>query len=129
LRRLAALLPADPGTAERVAARLKLSNKARKRLINAAEPSLGQNPQSLAYRIGTDGAVDRLLLAGRALDAAAVRGWKPPRMPIGGGDLISRGVTEGPQVAHMLRRIEDAWVAAGFPKGPEFEKLVAAALA
>jgi len=129
LRRLAALLPPDPATAERVAARLKVSNKAKKRLVSAADPSLGQGPRSLAYRLGPDGAVDRLLLAGRAGDAADIRGWKPPRMPIGGGDLIARGVTEGPDVARTLRRIENAWEAAGFPTGKEFEQLVAEALA
>ena len=40
LRRLAALLPRDPLTAEKVAARLKLSNRARKRLACAASPEL-----------------------------------------------------------------------------------------
>ncbi|MCL6740520.1 CCA tRNA nucleotidyltransferase [Sphingomonas sp. RB56-2] len=129
LRRLAALLPPDPGVAENVAARLKLSNKAKKRLASAAERSLGKGPRALAYRIGTDGAIDRLLLAGQAEDAAAMIGWKAPRMPIGGGDLIARGVAEGPDVARTLRRIEDAWEAAGFPKGKEFELLVAEALA
>ena len=129
LRRLAALLPLNPGVAEHVAARLKLSNKAKKRLASAAECSLGKGPRALAYRIGTDGAIDRLLLAGKADDATAIRGWKAPRMPIGGGDLIARGVTEGPDVARTLRRIEDAWEAAGFPKGKEFELLVAEALA
>ena len=129
LRRLAALLPADPPMVERIAARLKLSNKARKRLIGAADRSLGLGPRPRAYRLGMDGAVDRLLLGGRAEDVAEVRGWQPPRLPIGGGDLIARGVPEGPAVARGLRRIEDAWEAAGFPKGEEFDRIVAAALA
>lgn len=128
LRRLAALLPVDPDVSARVAARLKLSNKARKRLICAAESDLGLNPRSLAYRIGTEGAVDRLLLAGLPAEAAAVAGWHPPRLPIRGGMLIERGVTEGPDVARTLRRIEDAWEAAGFPSGAEFESLVRDAL-
>jgi poly(A) polymerase len=49
-------------------------------------------------------------------------------MPIGGGDVIARGVVEGPDVARTLRRIEDAWEAAGFPTGPSFERLVEEAL-
>ena len=129
LRRLASLLPADPDVAGLVAARLKLSNKARKRLTRAAQASLGLNPQSLAYRIGTDGAVDRLLLAGRPSEARDIAGWSPPRLPIGGGQLIARGVPEGPEVARTLRRIEDRWEAAGFPKGAEFEQLVSEELA
>ena len=128
LRRLAALLPADPALAERIAARLKLSNKAKKRLSSAADRQLGLNPKALAYRIGVEGAVDRLLLCGRPADARAIAKWTPPRMPIGGGDVISRGVTEGPDVARTLRRIEDAWEAAGFPTGAAFERLVDEAL-
>ena len=128
LRRLASLLPADADVAGRVAGRLKLSNKAKKRLASAAEPSLGLNPRALAYRIGTESAVDRLLLAGKPADAAAIAAWHPPRLPIGGGQLIARGIPEGPAVARTLKRIEDAWEAAGFPKGDEFERLVAEAL-
>lgn len=129
LRRLASLLPSDPDVAARVSARLKLSNKARKRLVSAAEPSLGLNPLSLAYRIGTQGAVDRLLLAGRPAEASEAEAWHPPRLPVSGGVLIARGVKEGPDVARTLRRIEDAWEAAGFPSGDEFEALVREALA
>ena len=128
LRRLASLLPADAEVASQVAGRLKLSNKAKKRLASAADRSLGINPQALAYRVGTESAVDRLLLAGRPADAAAVAAWTPPRLPISGGQLIARGVPEGPAVARTLKRIEDEWEAAGFPRGEEFERLVAAVL-
>ena len=44
LRRFSALLPAEPMLAEKVAARLKLSNKARKRLACAAARRPGQQP-------------------------------------------------------------------------------------
>jgi poly(A) polymerase len=128
IRRLAAILPGDPKVAERVAARLKLSNKAKKRLASAADGSLGLNPRSLAYRIGADGAVDRLLLAGRADDVTSLSSWTPPRLPIGGGDLIARGLTQGPEVARMLKRIEDEWEAAGFPNAEEFSRIVDQAL-
>ena len=128
IRRLAALLPADPRIAERVAARLKLSNKAKKRLASAADSTLGLNPHSLAYRLGTEGAIDRLLLAGRPTDATSIAGWTPPRLPLGGGDLIERGVPQGPEVARTLRRIEDEWEAAGFPIGVKLERLIEEAL-
>ena len=129
LRRLAALLPADALLAEKIAARLKLSNRARKRLGCAAARSLGENPRALAYRVGTECALDRLLLAGDATEAAAIAGWRIPRLPIGGGALIARGIPEGPAVARTLRRIEDRWIEAGFPHGGPFERLVAEALA
>jgi len=128
LRRLAALLPADPAIATKVAARLKLSNKAKKRLANAADTDLGIGTRPLAYRIGTEGAVDRLLLASCPEQAADIARWTPPRLPIGGGDLIKRGVPEGPEVALTLRGIEDAWEAAGFPDGAQFDRLVDEAL-
>ena len=129
LRRLAALLPAEPAPADRIAARLKLSNKAKKRLGSAANQELGLNPKALAYRIGVEGAVDRLLLFGQPAEAKSIAKWAPPRMPIGGNDVIARGITEGPDVARTLRRIEDAWEAAGFPTGAAFERLVEEAFA
>ena len=52
----------------------------------AAISDLCSSPQALAYRVGTDCAVDRLLLAGAAREAAAIAGWNAPRLPIGGGD-------------------------------------------
>ena len=128
LRRLASLLPADAEIASRVASRLKLSNKAKKRLASAAEPALGLNPAALAYRIGTESAVDRLLLAGKPVEARSIAGSSPPRLPISGGQLIARGIPEGPEVARTLQRIEETWVASGFPTGGEFERLVAGIL-
>ncbi len=128
LRRLAALLPRDPELAGEIAARLKLSNKARKRLTCAANEDLDHSPQALAYRIGPDCATDRFLLAGRTADAAAIASWKPPRLPIKGGALIARGLPEGPLVARTLRQIEDEWVHAGFPTGEPLERIVSRAL-
>jgi poly(A) polymerase len=112
LRRFAALLPEEPETAAAVATRLRLSNKAVKRLALAAERTTG-DPKRLAYAIGTESAVDRLLLAGE--DPAPIRDWQPPRLPLTGGELIAMGLTAGPEVARTLQAIERAWVAAGFP--------------
>jgi poly(A) polymerase len=129
LRRLTALLPGDSETAEDVAVRLRLSNKARKRIACSAVREASVAPQALAYRLGVQCAVDRLLLGSRPKDAAAIAGWHPPRMPIGGGALIKRGLPEGPIVARTLRRIEDRWVDAGFPTGDALEKIVSTSLA
>jgi poly(A) polymerase len=70
-----------------------------------------------------------LLLAGRASEAAEIAAWTPPRLPIGGGALIKRGLVEGPVVSRTLRTIEDRWIAAGFPTGPDLEAIVSDALA
>lgn len=128
LRRLAALLPRVPALAEQVAARLKLSKKARQRLGCSADPALDNSPEALAYRLGLGCATDRLLLDGRTGDAAAIQGWARPALPIGGGALIARGLAEGPVVARTLRQIEDRWIEAGFPNGSAFETLVEEAL-
>ncbi|NIJ24498.1 poly(A) polymerase [Sphingomonas japonica] len=116
IRRLAALLPGDPDVAESVGARLKLSKLQRKRLISAARP-LDAEPRALAYRIGPEAATDRLLLAqaDRTGDVRALAHWTPPTLPLTGGALVARGIKAGPQVAHLLRAIEEQWIAEGFP--------------
>ena len=129
LRRLSALLPRDPAAAEKIAARLKLSNKARKRLAVAAAGDLDSDARALAYWIGKEGAIDRLLLAGEVTDAASLNGWNVPKLPIGGGTLIKRGLTAGPEVAKTLKTIERSWVADGFPDGDRFAAIVDEALA
>jgi poly(A) polymerase len=126
IRRLAALLPRDPAVAHDIAARLRLSNKAKKRLVCAATLGLGETPRTLAYRLGVEAALDRLLLAGDVASARLVTAWTPPRLPISGGALIARGVPKGPEVARLLRRIEDRWVAEDFPNGERLEAIVAA---
>jgi len=119
LRRLAALLPTDPATAEAVAIRLKLSNAQRQRLARAAEGEAPGDARALAYAIGVEAAHDRLLLrasdAGLVEGAKALEGWSPPRLPLTGGDLIAMGLTAGPVVAATLRRVERRWIGEGFP--------------
>ena len=128
LRRLAALLPREPDLASAIAVRLKLSNKARKRLACAADADLGLSSHALAYRIGKECAIDRILLAGKSAEAAQLPQWAAPRLPLTGGALIARGLKEGPIVARTLRKIEDRWVAAGFPTGAAFDAIVEAEL-
>jgi poly(A) polymerase len=129
LRRLAALLPRKTAVVDDVGARLRLSNKARKRLVCDAASETHQSPRALAYRVGTECAVDRLLLGGHAEDARAIAGWRAPRLPIGGGALIARGLPEGPIVARTLKQIDHQWVDEGFPSGRDFERIVAEAIA
>lgn len=111
IRRLAALIPA--ATAESVGARLRLSNADRKRLIAASDGPGSEGPRGLAFRVGREIAIDRLLLAGQSIDALA--DWTPPRLPISGGDLVARGIARGPEVARALRQVESQWIAEGFP--------------
>ena len=86
-------------------------------------------PQRSPIGWATEGAVDRLLLAARPADAASDRGLDPAAT----ADRRRRTdrprrSPKGPEVARTLKRIEDAWEAAGFPKGEEFKRMVDEAL-
>ncbi len=125
IRRLAALLPADPSLASAVAARLRLSRRQARRLSAAADPAI-DHPFLLAFEIGAESAVDRLLLAGQTdHDLLALQGWQRPRLPVGGGDLIAMGLEPGPVVARTLQLIERDWVQAGFPGDREAVRALA----
>jgi len=128
LRRLAALLPADPALAERVAARFRVSVAQKKRLIGAAKRAREQgDPRALAYRLGMDQALDRLLLTGT--DTAPLKDWTIPVFPLKGGEIVARGIAAGPEVARILRVVEDRWVAEGFPVDEVVERLLEETLA
>ena len=120
LRRLAALLPADPAVADAIAARLRLSNAERRRLVLAAgwpEPPPA-DLRALAYAIGAEEGIDRLLLRGEARAGDAARmlaAWRRPRLSLTGKDLIAAGLPPGPRVSAALREVEVRWIAAGFP--------------
>lgn len=115
LRRLAALFPPDPALAEAMATRLKLSNAARKRLAVAAGPAEAGQARALAYRLGRDSALDRLLLNGLPDAAQSISDWDIPRLPLGGGELVQRGLKAGPLVAATLQAIENQWISENFP--------------
>lgn len=113
LRRLAALLPADVQLAEAVASRFRLSGAQKKRLALAAggdgEPG---DARALAYYLGREAALDRLLLSGTS--AAPLDDWPIPAFPLKGGDIVARGVKAGPDVARILKVVESRWVQAHF---------------
>lgn len=132
LRRLAALLPAQATLAEQIASRFRLSGAQKKRLSTAAarESESGgeaRDARALAYRLGRESALDRLLIAGA--DAAPLAGWQIPQFPLKGGQIVARGVSAGPEVARMLRRVEDRWIAEGFPGAERIDALLDAELA
>lgn len=124
LRRMAALLPPIPSLAETIAARLRLSGKQRKHLACVAERSGadGGDPRALAYRENIECAVDRLLLGG--FEVTPLIGWETPQLPLKGGDIVARGVRAGPEIARILRRIEQRWVAEGFPPAPRVQAML-----
>jgi len=124
IRRLAALLPADVDLTGKVAARFRLSRAQRERLASAAKRDTGPSapPHALAYRLGTEQALDRLLLTGA--DVTPVVGWDIPVFPLKGGEIVARGVTVGPEVARILKTVEDYWVEEAFPDKTRIDELL-----
>ena len=128
LRRLAALLPASSSLAEQVASRFRLSAAQKKRLaLAAAREEVPGDPRALAYRLGREGALDRLLLA--QADITALDGWEIPVLPLKGGAIVARGVGAGPEVARVLRAVEARWIAEGFPDAARVEQILGDELA
>ena len=123
IRRLAALLPADVPLAEAVASRFRLSGAQKKRLATAAarEATPG-DARALAYRLGREGALDRLLLAGA--DITPLEGWDIPVFPLKGGDIVAAGIKAGPEVARTLQAVEARWIAEGFPDRVRVEAIL-----
>ncbi|WP_247711033.1 CCA tRNA nucleotidyltransferase [Qipengyuania vesicularis] len=128
VRRLAALLPPIERVAEGVAARLRLSRQQRTRLVTAAarREEDTANPRALAYYEGSEAAFDRLLLQGA--DTEELAKWTVPQLPLKGGEIVQRGVSAGPDVARILRRVEARWVEEGFPARERVDAILDAEL-
>lgn len=124
--RLAALLPQDAAIGGKVTARLKLSNKARKRIsIALTPPPSYQSIEELAFRIGTQSAVDHIMLCDDhpAQDAARLMNWPVPDFPVSGSALIALGMAPGPDISRLLSDIKEQWIAAGFPSAEQAMKM------
>jgi poly(A) polymerase len=133
LLRLAALLPDDSAMAAALAARLRLANAQRERLVAALTPTPGlvswlspKETRQLVYRLGAQAALDRVMLSWAASDRPAagtqwralppmIQGWTAPRFPLGGAEAMAAGVPEGPLVGEVLRAVEAWWVENDFP--------------
>lgn len=130
LRRLSALLPADAGTGDQVASRLRLSTRQRKHLaaVGGHRTDIERPARQLAHRVGIDAARDIHLIALDAVAATAavdaLADWTIPEMPLKGGDIVARGVAVGPEVARILKAVEAEWVAEDFPDAARVAQLV-----
>ena len=130
--RLAALCLGAPADAESLRQALRLSNAEFGRLRHLAHavpptPALGANERRIVlYRMGPQGYCDAVRLAWAsdegAFGAASWRElldlpehWPVPRFPVSGADLAGRGIPSGPEMGRLLTRLEDWWMAAGFP--------------
>ncbi len=139
LLRLAAIVPPDAARMEAMALRLKMSKAEMTRLQQWAAaatmtPTLSE--RDLAARLyhgDAQAIVDRLRIAlatarSRAIDSddamieaggyarllRFAEGWNRPEFPVSGGDLLAMGVTAGPELGTLLKKLEQLWVEGGF---------------
>ncbi|HTR12044.1 MAG TPA: CCA tRNA nucleotidyltransferase [Roseiarcus sp.] len=137
LTSLTALVRED---AERVSDRLRLSNAEHRRIEAAAaalEPLHGiEAPPALKgllkllFSAKRQAARDALALA-QAESAAApddpafstadafLAETEEPKLPISGADVVAQGVAAGPEIGEILRRFQELWLEAGFPRESE----------
>jgi len=133
LLRLAALIEVGQVGAEQVAARLRLSNMEKNRLVALAAPELpaigalsGAMRDRILHRMGGPLTRDLALLAwageraaGQADDQAYVRliaaadCWAPRIFPLKGDDAVTLGLV-GPAIGRALGLAEDWWIERGF---------------
>ena len=118
---------------------LRLSNEERDRLLAAlaardqvrADGDLARDAQelrTLLFGVGSRAARDGLLLAGAADTPSQDQHWIEairtlaglgvPSLPLGGRDVLARGVSDGRRVGAVLKRLQAAWIRAGFPQDP-----------
>jgi tRNA nucleotidyltransferase/poly(A) polymerase len=135
--RLESILPPHRARIDALAERLRLSRAEAARLIAWADapeidPATSERDiAKLLYRAGSDGCRDRLrhalareIEAGHDEAAVALRRllgfaetWQRPTFPVGGKDLVARGLEPGPEVGKRLRELEQLWVESGFKLG------------
>lgn len=133
--RFLAILKQDPVAVDKVAARLKLSNKMREsmaRRVQNASPN-ATNIRAITYRTDADTGRDVAMLYGTddvlAECLAKLNNWDAPNLPIKGGDLIRLGLPAGPLVARTLQAIEAQWIADDFPAADRLQHLATEAVA
>jgi poly(A) polymerase len=140
--RLGALALFIEDDAERLRARLRLSNDETARLRAMAgrplpAPSIAERERKATlYQLGARTFCDRTLLAWADSGADAKDSawrellnfperWTPPKFPIAAARLMERGVEKGPRLGAALTRIENDWSAAGFPEdAASLERLI-----
>jgi poly(A) polymerase len=134
--RLAALAVFVKEDAERLAARLRLSNNELAVLLLGAEDHVAAElPDEAAakralYRLGPCSFEAHVLLAsadaGLAPDDQTWRQalrladrWDVPEFPLRGPDIMALGEVQGPAIGEILRQVEAEWVAGGFTASRE----------
>lgn len=132
MRRLAAVLEVTVQGIGDISDDLRLSNEQTQQLYRMVEPALDvhlrmteKQTRAVVYRLGND--LVRSLLLLQAADKgqeenmpeiyACATGFRAPRFPMLGDDVLALGIAAGPEVGRILANIEDWWVAQDFAPG------------
>jgi poly(A) polymerase len=132
LRRLGALGVWVEEDAERLGARLRLSNAESERLLalegwwRIGHTLDAKAARALLYQLGAQSFLDRVLVAWSRSEAGAADAawqefatlparWPVPLFPLKAADFMSLGLVAGPSLGAALRAAEAAWIAADFP--------------
>lgn len=144
VRRLGALTVREASAAQALRAGLRLSNSEAARLEALAGPAptpamCEKGQKAFLYRMGREAFQDRALIAfARAGAPLDDEGWRAlaaiaadgpiPVFPLKAADFLARGMAPGPALGAALKRAEEAWIEAGFPREPAaLEGILAAA--
>jgi len=145
LLKLAAVALLKREDAARLQEVLRLSNAETQRLalcaqamdaMHGTDVPDAQRIRELLLNFGRQATLDALHLA-QAQDhssdwttaLARAADLPEPKLPLGGADLIARGMSPGKGLGEALAHLEKAWIAAGFPEGPqEIDALLTATL-
>lgn len=130
--RLAALALFTSEDAARLSEKLRLSSQEANDLQGLAAISPALTPESgeaclegALYRLGPRLYTGRLLLSWAAAEALAgdpdwtrairlAEGWRRPKFPVGGGDLLAKGWVPDAALGEKLRWLEDRWIESRF---------------
>jgi len=125
---------------------LRLSNAETQRLLGCAQAMEklqgaavpdAQRLRELLLAFGRQATLDALALAGAqapsedwAVALSLALTLPEPKLPLNGGDLISRGMKSGRAIGEALAEIEKNWIVAGFPEdAPSLDALIKTTLA
>ena len=112
--RLAAMLSGDPLA---VAARLKMSNEDRERLVRLLATPTPEGTDADLRRLLADhlpaDLIDRTWLDGAADARRRLRRMARPVFPLEGRDVLTLGVSPGPLVGALLRDVRQWWLDGG----------------
>jgi len=125
-RRIAALLHRDERRMLALAKRYRISNRDRDALLRLASTVPAKTLNWALYIDGAEPALDRLLLDSAEMNAPAssdyvrrILSYQPLQLPITGQDALELGISPGPIVGQLIRRIEAWWVERDFQPSRE----------